>query len=134
MPSAKSGKAGSIVAPSAPTAPHDADQADPVEVAKAKAREMNDPKSKYGWQQAQKRKAEPGQESDPIELTWIDVQLNDKDGNPVPGERFQIWTKDGEVIASGTLNDQGYCRVENVPKQTYKITFPAYDKRAWKPA
>ncbi len=38
------------------------------------------------------------------------------------------------MVASGSLNDQGLARVEGIPSDQYKITFPRYDKRAWKPA
>lgn len=134
MPSAKDGKAGSIVAPTAPTAPHDADEADPVEVAQAKARELKDPKTKYGAQQVQKRKHEKTEQTETAETTWIEIKLNDKDGQPVPGEAFEVWSSADEPVATGTLDEHGFARVEGLEPGSYQITFPRYDKRAWKPA
>jgi hypothetical protein len=129
MPSAKSGSPGSIVAPQAPTAPHDADQADPVEVAKAKSRELKDAKSKYGQQkvQAEKKAAE---ESKQKGLVWIEIELVGEDDKPIAGERYLI--KDPEGIEhEGTLDDKGFARVDGLEKGTCKVSFPNLDGEAW---
>jgi hypothetical protein len=129
-----SGTAGSIVAPTAPTAPQDADQADPVEVAKAKARDLKDPKSKYGQQKVGDKPENQAPESEEEKNSWIEIELKDKDGRPVPGEAYEVRDMDGVVVGSGSLNDEGKARVEGLKPGPHQVTFPQHDKRAWKPA
>ena len=38
--------------------------------------------------------------------SWIEIQLIDEDGNPVPGEPYKITLPDGTTIADGTLDDK----------------------------
>ena len=64
---------------------------------------------------------------------WIEIQLNDDDGNPVPGEAYKITLPDGTTIADGTLDDKGYARVDNIDPGTCQVTFPNLDKDTWAP-
>ena len=65
---------------------------------------------------------------------WIEIQLNDKDGNPVPGEAYKITLPDGSTVADGTLDEKGHARVENIDPGTCQVTFPNLDKDSWNPA
>ena len=65
---------------------------------------------------------------------WIEIQLNDEDGNPVPGEPYKVTLPDGTTIADGTLDDKGFARVDNIDPGTCQVTFPNLDKEAWGPA
>jgi len=67
------------------------------------------------------------------EKSWIEIELLDEDDNPVPGEKYQIELPDGSV-AQGTLDENGFARVERIESGDCKITFPNLDKDAWKKA
>jgi type VI secretion system secreted protein VgrG len=64
---------------------------------------------------------------------WIEIQLNDQDGNPVPGEPYKITLADGTTVADGTLDDKGHARVDNIDPGTCQVTFPNLDKTSWAP-
>jgi type VI secretion system secreted protein VgrG len=83
-------------------------------------------------------KAAPGQQpqahkADEAKKSWIEIELVDEDGNPVPGETYLVTTPDG-AVAQGTLDENGFARVEGMDPGTCKITFPALDKDAWEKA
>jgi type VI secretion system secreted protein VgrG len=63
---------------------------------------------------------------------WIEIELVDEDGKPVPGETYAITLPDGSV-ASGSLDEKGKARVEGIDPGTCKVTFPNLDKEAWEP-
>src|ERR1043165_8619409 len=128
MPSPKSGTAGSAVSPAAPTAPKEADQADPGEVEETKARERQAEEGKYGSVEPKPPKPDPDKKS------WIEIELKDESGKPVAGEAYAVTLPDGTAVASGTLDDKGFARVDGIDPGTCRITFPELDKEAWKPA
>lgn len=129
MPSPKSGKAGSAISPIDPTVPHEADKADPGEMAKIKAEQKQSQSGKYGEPQAKPHKKTEGEEK----KSWIEIELVDEEGNPVPGEQYKVTLPDGSV-ALGTLDDKGFCRIEGLDPGTCQITFPKLDKDAWEKA
>jgi type VI secretion system secreted protein VgrG len=136
MPSPKSGKAGSAVAPTEPAEPEEADVADPGKVEKIKADQKEAKAGKYGVVSMKPFKAadKKGKDSSKEEKTaWIEVELVDEDGQPVPGERFRITLPD-DSVAEGTLDDKGKARVEGFKPGNCKVTFPGLDKDAWEPA
>ncbi len=65
---------------------------------------------------------------------FIEIQLNDKDGNPVPGEAYKITLPDGTTVADGTLDEKGHARVDNIDPGTCQVTFPNLDKDSWNEA
>ena len=65
---------------------------------------------------------------------WIEIQLNDEEGKPVPGEPYKITLPDGKKVADGTLDDKGFARVDHIDAGTCQVTFPNLDKDAWDPA
>ena len=130
MPSPKSGKAGSVVSPAAPKDPHAADQADPGEMAKIKAEQMQSQTGKYG---EPKEKPHKKSQSDEEKNSWIEIELVDEEGNPVSGEAYKVTLPDG-TVDSGTLDAGGFCRIDGIEPGTCKITFPNLDKDAWEKA
>ena len=62
---------------------------------------------------------------------WIEIELLDEDGNPVPGEPYRITLPDGTTAASGTLDHKGCARVDHIDPGTCQVTFPNLDKEAW---
>jgi type VI secretion system secreted protein VgrG len=63
---------------------------------------------------------------------WIEINLVDADGKPVPGERYQVTLPDGSVD-EGTLDDKGHVRIDHIDSGTCKVTFPDRDQLAWGP-
>ena len=130
MPSPKSGKAGSAVSPAAPKDPHEADKADPGEMAKVKAEQKQSQTGKYG---EPKEKPHKKSNDDEEKKSWIEIELVDEEGNPVPGEAYKVTLPDG-TVDSGTLDDKGLVRIDGIEPGTCKITFPNLDKDAWEKA
>ena len=136
---AKSGKAGKAVSPGAPTAAEEADIADPGEVAKVKAEQRKTKKGKYGSEKVKAHTPGGGEggatgADDTEEKTsWIEIELIDEADEPVPGERYEIELPDGS-IAKGTLDQNGFARVDGIDPGTCKVTFPELDKEAWEKA
>jgi type VI secretion system secreted protein VgrG len=131
--SPKSGKAGSAVSPAEPTAAEDADVADPGEVAKIKAEQIKAGTGKYGKTQLKPAKPDDDKDSK-TKKSWIEIQMKDEADQPVAGEAYQITLPDGESVASGTLDEKGFARVEGIEPGSCKITFPNLDKSAWEEA
>lgn len=69
----------------------------------------------------------------PNENAWIEIVLQDEDGNPVPDQEYKITTVDGREV-TGVLDAKGKARVEGIQPGNCKVTFPLFDKREWKPA
>jgi type VI secretion system secreted protein VgrG len=121
-----------VVAPADPGEAQDADVADPGEVQETKARQRELKQGKYGT--AKVKPAKQGSSSKGKKGTWIEIELLDDKGKPVPGEAYQVTLPDGETVAGGTLNDKGFARVEGIDPGTCSVTFPDLDKDAWKRA
>ena len=133
MSSAKSGKAGSAVKPVAPKDPHEADKADPGEMAKIKSEQQRSQSGKYGSPKEKAYKPPQTDEEKEQKHSWIEIELVDEEGKPVPGEAFKVTLSDGSVYP-GTLNEKGFYRIEGIEPGTCQITFPNLDKDAWKKA
>jgi type VI secretion system secreted protein VgrG len=131
MPSPKSGNAMNPVNPADPTVAEDADVADPGEVARAKAEQMEKKQGKYGATPVRPHRA--SQDAEEERTSWIEIELVDEEDQPVPGERYEITLPDGSV-AKGTLDQNGFARVDRTVPGTCPITFPNLDKDAWGPA
>jgi type VI secretion system secreted protein VgrG len=141
---ALSGSAGSAVSPLAPTDPAIADTANPGEndvptaapgtLATTSALNVSaiitPPKSPASNAPTH----DPTNPENQTKKSWIEIQLNDEDGNPVPGEPYKITLPDGTTIADGTLDNKGFARVDNIDPGTCQVTFPNLDKDAWDPA
>ena len=142
--SPKSGSPGSPVSPADPATPHDADKADPVDTAEAKARQREAQTGKYGSAPVKPFKPDAGDgagsdsagdgspEEQPKKKTWIEIKLVDVEGEPIPGEPYEVKLPDGRTVASGTLDEKGWARVEGFDPGSCKVSFPRMDKRAWK--
>ena len=114
------------VAPAAPEVAEEADVANPGEVAKIKAKQIEKKEGKYGSEQVKPHKPT---EEDVEEKSWIEIELVDEKENPVPGEKYKITLPD-DYVAQGTLDNEGFARVEGIEPGTCQITFPMLDKEA----
>ena len=133
MPSPKSGSAGSIVKPAKPSAALDADVADPGEVAKAKAEQIEQQQGKYGSTPIKSYKPQDEEEGEEQKKSWIEIELVGEDDKPIPGEKYRITLPD-DSVANGTLDQNGFARVDGIEPGTCKVTFPDLDKDAWEKA
>lgn len=135
MPSAKSGTAGTPVDPADPTDAHDADVADPGAVEEVKQLQKQTGTGKYGTVQTQpfKKEEETGDSDTPTKTSWIEIVLVDEESKPVPGERYRVTLPD-DTVAEGSLDQEGFARLDGIPSGNCKITFPDLDKDSWQPA
>ncbi|HWV99918.1 MAG TPA: carboxypeptidase-like regulatory domain-containing protein [Candidatus Acidoferrum sp.] len=133
MPSPKDGKAGTAVTPADPADANEADKADPGEVEQIKAEQRQTQSGKYGSVKVQPYKP-PGTDEDKTKKSWIEIKLVDEENEPVPGEPYSITLPDGETVASGTLDEKGFARIDGIDPGTCQITFPQRDTEAWKKA
>jgi type VI secretion system secreted protein VgrG len=132
-----SGSGPSVSPPSAslvsPTDPKQAQEPDSAEAGSGKVYQAS------STAQQAKKAAEKAEEAGPTykkeenknKKSWIEIELLDDDGNPCPGEPYQIKLPDGSVD-TGTLDEKGRAYVQCDPG-TAEITFPGLDKDAWKP-
>lgn len=112
------------VSPAAPEKALDADIADPGKVAAIKAEQMKKKEGKYGSTPFTPHKP------DEDKTSWIEIEMVDEEDNPVPGERYKITLPDGSV-AEGTLDNNGFARVQGFDKGDCKVSFHDLDKEAW---
>jgi hypothetical protein len=63
--------------------------------------------------------------------SWIEIELQDEDKNPVPGMRYKITLPDGETVAEGTLDDKGLAQLDGIDPGNCIVTFPDLDAEAW---
>jgi hypothetical protein len=134
MASPKSVKMGSAVAPAETVEVPEADVADPGEVSKIKAEQLQTKSGKYGTVKTEPVKPKPDDgKSEDKKLSWIEIELVDEDNKPVPGEPYKITTSDNKV-AEGTLDNKGFARVDGIEPGSCKVTFPKLDKDAWEKA
>jgi len=139
MPSPKSGSAGSLVPPKAPEAALEADVADPGKVEEVKAEQRQTQSGKYGSVKTTPFKP-PAEESsasaasttedEEKERSWIEIEMVGEDDKPIPGEKYRITLPD-DTVSEGTLDQNGWARVEGFEEGNCKVTFPDLDQEAW---
>jgi hypothetical protein len=135
----KSGTAGTPVEPASPIAAQEADVADPGEVTEIKAEQRQLKSGKYGSIKVKPHQP-PGAEfsvseavtEEPKEkkTSWIEIELVGEDDKPIPGGKYKITLPDA-TVDEGTLDQNGFARVEGFEKGQCKITFPDLDQDAW---
>ena len=64
------------------------------------------------------------------EKTWIEIELIDNSGQPVPNERYKLTLPDGSV-KWGRLDGHGKARVERLQPGNCQVTFPDRDQQVW---
>lgn len=127
---AKSGKKIKAVAPGEPQEVFVADEADPGKVEKLKAEQSQKKKGKYGETKLPAHKAPAEDES---ELSWIEIEMVDEEDEPVAGVAYSIKLPDG-TEATGTLDSNGFARIDGIEPGQCEVTFPKLDKSAWEKA
>jgi type VI secretion system secreted protein VgrG len=115
------GSAGSAVNPAVPEAALEADTADPGKVSKAKASKAEQQRAEIPFKPSSFEQEEK---------SWVEIELMDEADNPVAGEKYKITLPDGRV-KTGTLDQNGFARVEGIDPGNCEVTFPNLDKDAW---
>ena len=76
----------------------------------------------------------PGEEpvlAGAVETTWVEIELVNEAGEPVPKERYELKLPDGGV-QRGTLDYRGRARADGITVQgACVVGFPDLDGDAW---
>ena len=129
----KKGTAKTPVSPAAPEVAKEADKADAGLLSKFKAVQGQRAPGQTDSVQAKPFKpAEDQAEDQPS--SWIEIELVDMEDEPVRGQAYEITLPDGETVASGTLDENGFARINGIEPGTCKVSFPDLDQDAWEPA
>ena len=59
-------------------------------------------------------------------VNWIELECVDDEGNPLANVDYILFLPDG-TEKTGTLDDQGYSKVENVPPGDCKLMLLGYE-------
>ncbi len=119
MVNINSGGSGGSGSGASPEEPEEALTADPGEVSQASGRSH------------QKAPVDLGSaEVESMKTSWIEIELKDDEGNPVPGERFKVVSKDG-VELDGQTDEEGKARVAGLEAGDADIRFPDMDNDEW---
>jgi type VI secretion system secreted protein VgrG len=116
---AGSGQSPSPVPPTAPSEPDPADDAKPGT------------KTTLEKQSVERKKKKPKEKDEPT--SWIDLKMVDEEGNPVPGQGYEVTEADG-TVHEGTLDHKGKAHVLLLKPGSCKVSFPGLDKGAWEEA
>jgi type VI secretion system secreted protein VgrG len=133
------GMPGMLVSPQDPMEAEIADNADPgskapsyksqrQQMTKQQAAAFNAPSYKPK-SKSKSSSSQPKEEK----KSWVEIKLVDEKNNPVPGEYYRITLPDGKVLATGTLDEKGFARVDGIDPGNCKVTFPNMDKSRYKP-
>lgn len=76
-------------------------------------------------------KKPPKKSSDAPVKTWVAVQLIDDKGDPVPNAAYKVTLPDGSVM-SGSLDDQGIVRFDEIDPGECLVSFPEIHAKEWK--
>ena len=133
MPSPKKGNARAAVPPAAPRQAEEADQANPGAVEKLKVEQREATAGKYDAPPMKPHRPPQTAEEKATSNSWIEIELVDENDKPVPGERYRIILPD-ETVAEGTLDENGFVRVEGIEPGTCKILLPDLEEEVWKRA
>ena len=129
--SPKSGKPGSIVAPAEPVQAEEATSADPGEVSRAQSEKITPHKNPESSSAAPGDGGRTGGTGDGgPKKSWIEIKLIDHHDKPVAGARYRVELPGG-AVDSGTLDHEGFVRIEGIDPGTCKVTFPDLDGAAW---
>jgi type VI secretion system secreted protein VgrG len=128
---AGSGSGVNMVAPIAPAEADIADDADPgSEVMTYRDQRQAQTPSQLAALDAPWH--DPNTEENKQKKSWIEIKLVDETNKPVPGERYRVTLPDGTTLAEGTLDENGFARVDGIDPGTCKVTFPDLDQTAWR--
>jgi hypothetical protein len=65
--------------------------------------------------------------------SWVGIQLEDEDGEPVSGQRVRIKMADG-TFREAVSDDKGRIRLDGIPEGNCQVEFVGIDASDWKAA
>ena len=133
MASPRSGTAPAAVAPAEPIDALEAIDDAPGAASAAQAASQERPDASHSNEKVKAFKPPTKEEVQQKDLTWIEIELLDPSGEPVPGEPYVIELPDG-TVSSGILDSRGMARVDGIDPGTCKVSFPRRHDKAWKGA
>ena len=120
--------AAQLTSPLAPDAPIAADDVKPGKDANytggAEAKPARGQTDEAGW--AWEPTDEPEKKT-----SWIEIELVNEAGQPVPSEAYEITCPDGETVRQGSTDDLGRAHVGVPEPGVCRISFPHLDAAAW---
>ncbi len=118
---------GTAVAPKAPTDPGEADDVQPGKdttySGAVQTTEATPPGQAAGYEV-------PPEETKEKKTSWVEIELVDEAGMPVPGQRYRLTKPDGKKI-EGSLNAMGMAHVMLEEPMVTQLTFPDLDADTW---
>ncbi len=82
-------------------------------------------------QTPQKKPPRNSESSDAGVKTWIAIRVLDEDGNPVPDVAYSVTLPDGSIM-TGSLDDQGFARFDDIDPGQCQVSFPEIHAKEWK--
>jgi Rhs element Vgr protein len=73
----------------------------------------------------------PDKDKKDKKLSWIEIELVNEEGKPVPSAKYLIELPDG-TKKEGMLDSQGRARVDGIDPGTCKVSFTEYDAKDWR--
>jgi len=58
---------------------------------------------------------------------WIQMELKDENGNPIPNKKYVLYLADGQK-KEGSVDSNGFARIDGIPPGRFKIEFSNMDK------
>ena len=72
-----------------------------------------------------------GDSSNSQKKTWVELELLDKQGQPVTNEPYRSELQDG-TVSEGSTDDRGRARVDEIDPGNCKMSFPSLDQSSWR--
>ncbi|MBZ0119579.1 MAG: hypothetical protein K8H88_21490 [Sandaracinaceae bacterium] len=79
------------------------------------------------------RESEETAPAEARELDWIEVEIVDGEGHPMPFVQVEIELPDGRSRRQMT-NENGWLRLDSIPSGNCTVRLPRWDRSAWRPA
>lgn len=73
-------------------------------------------------------------EDEEEKASWIEIELKDEEGVPVPSGSYEITSPDGETVDEGSLDSSGQAHISVPESGSGEINFPDLDAEAWERA
>ena len=73
---------------------------------------------------------DPDTEENKKKKHFIAIEMRDEEGNPVPGEPYEIILPDGTTVAKGSTDDKGKAMVRGIDPGQCRVRWPRLDQSA----